>query len=407
MNKILLILFVLFSCGKNSTESPNKNTSQSPFSLTLKRNMDPIDSFSTDFIKIKESLNQYTLSASLAFKASGSEHLKCTKNGSPIPPIYFQKGSSNASHTLILLKEDSLTINLECLLVGTTFESEGIRIKILKDILIEGDQKIEDLELIEGVQNKIGILYLSTDSSLNISDKVIKITAKTFISEGAKIESFFQEAERVAPKGLHGRHGGEFHLNVEEAFGEVSFNLQGQDGGNFIPSYEGVAKSGNKGRDGNLNGADSGQHCPIFATSGTRGADGKNGVNGLRGGDSGYFIIHSKNQSNLHILSSNLPGIGSQGEQGQEGGLGGAPGMGLTSGFDVFNLIVRRAQAMAGEDSARTIVNNLFRGCGLSKSYTASRGPTGRFGSSGEEGQAGSIRPSQFSNNDVLRVFNE
>ena len=233
---------------------------------------------------------------------------------------------------------------------GTSFSGEreivGSQIVYVPtDILIEGNQHINQWETLLKSNKPIGRLIFLQNASLQIQNKAFKVKVREIYAEEGHLLSF--PLAQKAEMGEEGRHGGSIAIYAEKAEGTLHLHLHGESGGdgqNGLPlGIEGKGKRGPKGKPAQYEDIYKGcllgqmdmcidsvrticKKAPTHGQAGKRGKKGNAGTDGKRGGHSSPLYLDIKDGSHFRFTLANSPGDGGIGGDGGPGGKGGDGG---------------------------------------------------------------------------------
>ena len=225
---------------------------------------------------------------------------------------------------------------------------ENKEIHIPTDMIIEGQEHIEEWEPLLNSGKPIGRLVFLEKASLQIEDKDFKIHVRELEAKEGKLLSF--PFGQKASLGKEGRDGGSIEIYAEKAKGKLYLQLygesggEGQDGGAIRQAKKGA--KGAKGSPAQYRSIESSFRCrgdicldpppilvckkaPTYGEKGGQGGKGTHGTNGQKGGNSSPLHLEVKEGSEFQFSFATGPGKGGGGGlggMGGEGGDGGAPG---------------------------------------------------------------------------------
>lgn len=413
MKHIILFytLILLASCGKKQEDSKSSSYNSSftqsqdllagqsgPIKIT--RKLSQIQGLNeNNILEYENSLNEFIVTAEFNDRAFNGETLICeiptnNQSQSHIFQKSFEIGGSKLQFPIELNQVDELEVTINCKVVdgllNTVFLNTSIT--VYKDIVVDKPTSAKELGLVENKINKVGFIFIKEGGIIFINEKKYVIEAQNVYSHKGAIKTFRPKYSQ-ANSGEPGLDGGEINLIAQDMQGELTFELNGQMGGAYIPSYPEGSRA-IKGRSADIRArhgrGSAARKCRdirLGDSTATNGQNGANGANGYKGGDMGTFVVTSRGLSTIRIYSHNQVGKGSHGQSGQ---LGGAKGGFLPS-------------------VARTNLDGLSEYyahyCGVQMNYQASPGEDGLNGRDGKKGEDGERKLSLFKNQDFLEVY--
>ena len=204
------------------------------------------------------------------------------------------------------------------------------------------------------------------------------------MGENGKLGTF--PLESTAPANTIGRSGGQINLKVKNIYGQISFELRGENGGvqKEIPPKKldrPMTPSHLNGQCNQDNIENKNGKC--VGKKGINGEKGYPGLQGMEGGNSGSLELTVNSMSKAIVSLLYFPGKGGRGGEGGEGQDGGIGGIGSTVKYyddDVKGGAIggsgQKNKAFDAENNKKKIVK-----------YPD--GPEGDKGDQGEEGEPG------------------
>lgn len=337
------------------------NAADLAFKITKKRSIELASDLSNidDFVR---SLNRHTLTVStLRGRLAGGKVL-CTKDTAMSSNTEVQSTFSalgtQASLELQLERFDTAEVAFKCEIrdaqekVLKTFE-ESIR----KGHVVERSQNIQALS-----SNDIDTLVIRKGAELFFENTKSTLRVRTLVSEEGVISTFPVSELSKTEDNTNGEDGGALRLEVDEAIGyELTINLRGKNAGKQTKVPARPARAA-QGRSGN---------CRENRCSGDQGAPGlpaRNGFPGYVGGRTGFAEVKIKKKTDLEVIFSYRPGLGSA---------GGAPG--------------EPGEGGPGGEADSMLVQDICGRPGQCRPYSlqGDRGPTGVLGPAGAVGERG------------------
>lgn len=348
--KILALLFImtLVACGDSKksnknvlTNSTDELSSEVEETENTSRTLEYIKKrkveFAEDFSNIesfKENINNYTLTfRPFAGNYAGAD-INCQKT------LFDQKNDSikgkfddqgiEARIEISVTEADPHEMKFSCEISIDGERVDFFKDKLLKSYVISGEKNL--VQYI-GPRARIGTLLIEADAELTTNDVDVELEVKELISQGGKIMTFPERLVNTTIDDNDGLSGGKISIKARKAYGDLSVELRGLNGGKQTKLKE---QRQPKPRDPKLNGTcpsrvKEGHYNPknCVGKNGHKGDKGYTGFKGRSGGNSGSFDIKAE-QSFLSLTVNYFPGLGGAGGEGGKGGLGSPGGYGNT-----------------------------------------------------------------------------
>lgn len=266
------------------------------------------------------------------------------------------------------------------------------------EIIIDGTSNVEEFVSTDNLSLSLSAdqpseintekLVLNQNARLIIGTRPIRIRAKELISEGGSITT----VDKNLITDFSGFNGGQLEIIVENAAGNLTIDVSGEDGANAVESTDSIFPSSIifdlKGADGKSgleivpNNVGAGYVCLIEPTNGSDGLQGLKGPDGKHGGDggnSGKGFLIVKNESNINVEVRNDSGIGGNGSKGGLGSMGGIPGFG-----GKIDQITHEYALIHHKEMPQALYHSQCKSPSNGK-----QGPQGESGSDGKSGRDG------------------
>ena len=305
--------------------------------------------FQFDFSNIDQfaqNINKYVIKAEVKGELEEGT-LSCETQSSPHDKKRFQKMFPKGTKTLSLIIDlkDTAAHNetISCELRTEAIKEASALFTIKKDLFISKSGDLNKI-LVSG-KNSFGTLVLAEGVVLETLGTNFDIQVDQLISMKAKIASFIET--KTASNNMDGRSGGVLNINASVAYGDLSIEMRGQDGGlvTIVPAkieerpivdpalfkgqnmiVEWVEYCQERDDEKFCQSVKEATTCPTSGKNGIAGFKGRKAFNGRSGGNSGVANISVGDGSHFFLDIQLIKGSGSLPGQPGEGGLGSAGG---------------------------------------------------------------------------------
>ncbi len=347
-------------------------------SENLKSDLSNLDIFS-------DNLNRYVIQVNAQKGLFKGATVQCKTLGEE-QKILKSHFDSEGKYALLTVNLDNSNLDPEefnCTVLDQQHEYSK-RFKIKKSLEIDLSTKIENLKYDQFSKLSLDTLIIRRGGALYTSDKSIAISVKDLVGENGKLGTF--PAESTAPANTIGRSGGQINLEVKNIYGQISFELRGENGGvqKEIPPKKldrPMTPSHLNGQCNQDNIENKNGKC--VGKKGINGEKGYPGLQGMEGGNSGSLELTVNSMSKAIVSLLYFPGKGGRGGEGGEGQDGGIGGIGSTVKYYDDDVKGGAIGGSGPKNKAFDAENN------KKKTVKYPDGPEGDKGDQGDEGEPG------------------
>lgn len=398
---LLMSMSILMSCGQNNgsndassnpVEVPKDNTKtevsteKASFKVTALRKT----IFNPDFSNLEEfkkNINDYIIKFEATAGSYKNTQVECqkafTRSSRKNYTAFDQKGLT-ASMEVSIDQNDKNSVVFNCSILQDDTEIDSAKFTLNKSVVIS-----DEVTFGPGIgDGNLDTIVIDEKGNLVSNGESIKVTASTLISNKGKISTFKKDVIS-SPENIPGLPGNVMFIYARKAYGEISIELRGLNGGTQTigPGPQTALHNPPKARNGQCaDGVRPSNEALCRGQDGLRGLQGLQGLKGQDGGDSGFVDFIVLENTDLKVSINLIPGKGSLGGPGGEGGKGQLGGSGN-----------RISWVEGSTDCTTGTCLQKSRARKVTRSYPNGKdGDIGAKGNNGPSGSAGRIRASSI-----------